>query len=126
MNRNALLLVAAVVVIGAALIGREVYVGRVEERSRKLEQMIRNDARQLGASASQYLLEHREARSVSFAVDSKGEVTGPLHQWCSRLTRGVRVLDGKIDGPADTFSLQHDEAFGGRPVVFTCDGRLRK
>src|SRR5689334_16882477 len=79
--------------------------GPSPERIRDAEQIVKNDARQIGASASQYFLEHQEVKSVVFSVDSAGATVGPLREWMSRPAKGVRVVSGKIERSNGKFTL---------------------
>ena len=126
MHRNVFTLIAALAFLSASFVAHEARGATAPERAKRVEQMMRNDAAQLAASARQYFLEHREATTVSFGIDGSGVVTGPLHEWTSRLAKGIRVVDGKINGPKGTFTLQHEEAYDGKPVVFDCDGNIVK
>lgn len=109
-------------VLALSLIGSA--CGASSEKALRWEQILKNDARQIGASASQFFLEHREAKSVTFGVDADGRITGPLHEWVSKLDKSVRVINGRIDGRNGTFTLQQEFAFDGKPVTFDCTGKI--
>jgi hypothetical protein len=126
MQRNVHRLALASFILAIGFFAYESHAATTAERAKGAEQIMRNDARQIGASARQYFLEHKEAKSVTFGVDSNGTITGPLHEFVSRLIKGERVVDGRINGWDGTFSLQHDDAFNGKPVVFDCDGKIVK
>ncbi len=95
-------------------------------REESFHKMLRNDARQIGAAAQQYMLEKGET-SVTFHIDPQtGSVSGPLSVYGLHLTKGTAEVDGTIENPQDDFSLENPQYRHGEPVTFDVEGREKQ
>jgi type II secretory pathway pseudopilin PulG len=95
-------------------------------RSASLEKAMQNDARQIGAAAQMFFLEHEDTQKVSFGIDPKtGAISGPLNAYVSRISVGTTAPDNVFDGRNDSFMLQNQHVNNGQPVIFDAEGRRR-
>jgi len=94
-------------------------------RENALQNAMANDARQIAASAQQYMLE-KGSGPVSFQIDPQtGTVSGPLSVYVKQLTKGTRQVDGVIENATDTFSLKNPNVRHGQEVIFDAEGRQK-
>ena len=92
-------------------------------REESFHKMLRNDARQIGSAAQQYMLENGE-QPVVFHIDPQtGTVSGPLSAYGLHLSRGTQEVDGTIENSHDGFSLENPQFHQGEPMIFDAEGR---
>jgi len=92
-------------------------------REESLKKAMQNDARQIGASAQQLMLEEGE-KPIRFHIDpATGSIDAPLSHYMSRVTKGTQEVDGEILDSHDGFSLRNPNLSHGREYKFDSEGR---
>lgn len=93
-------------------------------RENAMHKVMENDARQIAAAAQQVMLENGD-KPVVFQIDpATGKVSGPIGVYVKQVARGTIEVDGTIENPQDTFSLQNPKANQGNEMVFDAEGHL--
>ncbi len=82
--------------------------------------VLKNDARQLGSAAQQYMGEEM-VTEVSFTIGTDGAVGTPLDDYVREVAQGT-AGPGTIS-LGETFSMSHPQFDDGNAVAFTDEGR---
>ncbi len=121
-HKNQLMGAGSVVAVG--LVSAMAIPAFTRVRNESLRVTVINDGRQIGSAAQQYFLTTGK-EVASFEYDPvTGKIKGDLAPWLGTIGKGYTVHDNIIEsGNTEAFSFSHPDAFGGKPVVFTDEGK---
>jgi hypothetical protein len=52
-------------------------------------------------------------------------VSGPIAEYVKQITPGTHAVDGLIENPTDTFSLENPKAYHGAVITFDSEGKKK-
>ena len=95
-------------------------------RANSIRKAMENDARQIAASAQQYILENAGITSVDISADTAtGVVSGDIASYVKKISKGTAVGDyNQVTGTLSAFSMSNNQLAAPTTRQFDTDGKM--
>ena len=95
-------------------------------RANSIRKAMENDARQIAASAQQYILENAGITSVTIAADTAtGIVSGDISAYVKKISKGTTVGNySQVTGTLSAFSMSNNQLAAPTTRQFDTDGKM--